>query len=213
MILLPAREKAEYYAIQDAQGNIVSDGVVEPHLFIHGKSTIAVMHAPDENEFLSQVNSVGVVSTPLPAMGEPVEAKKVYAWNGQNVIARQDHARTEHDPDTVPALFSVYRETYDGIEWIANESVLVGNQRTHNGSRYSVIQAHTTQAGWEPDVVPALWSLVVTDPVDEWPEWEQRTGGQELYQTGAQVTYDGSHWVSTADNNVWAPGVYGWVPE
>ena len=206
MILLPARPKAEYYAIHDEQGNIVSDGVVEPHLFIHGKSSITLMHDPDENVFLSKVNQVGVVSTPLPEMGQLVEAKKVYAWNGQNVIARQEHTRTEHDPDTVPALFSVYREAYDGIEWIANEPVLVGNQRKHNDIMYEVITAHTTE--FSPDLAPALWNVVTSG---EWPDWTQPLGAHDAYPKGAKVTHNQSKWISQYANNAWVPGVFGWL--
>ena len=30
------------------------------------------------------------------------------------------------------------------------------------------------------------------------------------YKKGDKVTHNGSTWVSTVDNNVWEPGVYGW---
>jgi len=42
------------------------------------------------------------------------------------------------------------------------------------------------------------------------PEWIQPTGAHDAYMKGAKVTYNGKTYVSTADNNVWAPGVYGW---
>lgn len=45
-------------------------------------------------------------------------------------------------------------------EWKAGESVKAGDLRTHGGAVYEVIQPHTTQAGWEPPVVPALWKKV-----------------------------------------------------
>ena len=31
------------------------------------------------------------------------------------------------------------------------------------------------------------------------------------WRTGDRVTYDGKTWESTIDNNVWQPGVYGWI--
>ena len=34
--------------------------------------------------------------------------------------------------------------------------------------------------------------------------------GANAYAKGAKVTHDGKRWVSTADTNTWAPGVYGW---
>lgn len=36
------------------------------------------------------------------------------------------------------------------------------------------------------------------------------TGAQDAYNKGDKVSHDGKHWVSDVDNNVWAPGVYGW---
>ena len=30
------------------------------------------------------------------------------------------------------------------------------------------------------------------------------------YSKGDKVTHNGKMWVSTIDNNVWEPGVYGW---
>lgn len=42
--------------------------------------------------------------------------------------------------------------------WKANEAVNVGDRRYYNDKWYRCIQAHTTQADWTPDIVPALWS-------------------------------------------------------
>jgi hypothetical protein len=43
---------------------------------------------------------------------------------------------------------------------VAGETVAIGDQRVFEGVTYEVIQAHTTQVGWEPPNVPALWSAV-----------------------------------------------------
>ena len=42
-------------------------------------------------------------------------------------------------------------------EWRPGMAVQVGQLLTHQGSTYRVRQAHTTQAGWEPPAVPALF--------------------------------------------------------
>lgn len=42
-------------------------------------------------------------------------------------------------------------------QWKPGIAVKVGEKYTHNGATYQVIQAHNTQAGWEPAGVPALW--------------------------------------------------------
>lgn len=84
-----------------------------------------------------------------------------------------------------------------------------GDRVQYNGTLYKCLQNHTAQADWTPDVSVSLW-VRVDDPSIEWPEWRQPTGAQDAYAKGAKVSHNGKHWVSTADNNVWEPGVYGW---
>lgn len=43
------------------------------------------------------------------------------------------------------------------VEWRPGIAVSVGQRVEHNGVTYIVRQAHTTQAGWEPPGVPALF--------------------------------------------------------
>ena len=75
------------------------------------------------------------------------------------------------------------------------------------GKLYRCEQAHTSQEGWEPPNVPALWTAV---SLDEWPEWVQPTGAQDAYMAGDKVTHNETHWISTVDANTWEPGVFGW---
>lgn len=48
-------------------------------------------------------------------------------------------------------------------------------------------------------------------PVEEWPAWEPWDHIRPLHKVGAKVTHKGRRWVSTASNNHWEPGVYGWT--
>ncbi|HEU0241116.1 MAG TPA: carbohydrate-binding protein [Micromonosporaceae bacterium] len=43
---------------------------------------------------------------------------------------------------------------------MANHAYAVGALVTYGGHTYRCIQAHTSQVGWEPPNVPALWQLV-----------------------------------------------------
>jgi chitinase len=43
--------------------------------------------------------------------------------------------------------------------WAANVAYKVGDLVTYGGKTYSCVQAHTSQLGWEPPNVPALWAL------------------------------------------------------
>lgn len=47
---------------------------------------------------------------------------------------------------------------------------------------------------------------------DDWPEFVQPTGAQDAYKTGDKITYNGKHYTSLIDANVWNPDAYpqGW---
>ena len=98
-------------------------------------------------------------------------------------------------------------------QWQKNVAYVPGNLRIDplNGCLYRCNpgKGHTSVEGWNPSLTPDLWTLV-GDPAAEWPQWSQPIGVHDAYQVGDRVSYQNAHWVSTAANNVWAPGVYGW---
>ena len=106
---------------------------------------------------------------------------------------------TDEQAETVTPLFPV---------WEPGVAYTVGSRRQYAEPLYRCVQAHTSQEGWEPPVVPALWARTSTE---EWPEWIQPTGAQDAYAAGDKVTHNGVHWISDVDANVWEPGVYGWT--
>lgn len=91
--------------------------------------------------------------------------------------------------------------------WSENISVSVNDRYQYKDKLYKCVQAHTTQADWTPDKTPALWVEV---SLDEFPEWKQPAGAHDAYAKGDKVKHNGKKWESTADANVWEPGVYGW---
>lgn len=95
--------------------------------------------------------------------------------------------------------------------WAPGVYVEAGARLEYGGKLYKCVQAHTTAAEWPPDSTPSLWTAVAKP--GEIPVWRQPTGAQDAYMTGDKVHYPEKNdpvWVSTVDNNTWAPGVYGW---
>lgn len=78
-----------------------------------------------------------------------------------------------------------------------------------DGVLYKCVQAHTSQDTWTPPIEPSLFAKVLIPDTDTIPEWEQ-PGSTNPYSKGDKVTHNGKTWISTADGNVWEPGVYGW---
>ena len=83
----------------------------------------------------------------------------------------------------------------------------------YDGALYRCAQAHTSQAGWMPDISRALWTPmgISADDPEAVPDWVQPTGSHDAYPKDSHVMHNGVEWVSNMDGNVWEPGVSGWT--
>lgn len=100
-------------------------------------------------------------------------------------------------------------------EWAAmkaysvDDIVKYGVNTDGEAQLYKVIQAHTSQEDWKPDVTTSLYKAIgFTD--NGTAIWTQPLGAIDAYMKGDVVSFEDRIWVSTIDNNVWQPGVYGW---
>ena len=73
-----------------------------------------------------------------------------------------------------------------------------------------MLQPHTSQADWLPENTPSLYARVLIPDPTVIPEWEQ-PDSTNPYMKGDKVTHNGKTWESMIDNNVWEPGIYGWI--
>lgn len=87
-------------------------------------------------------------------------------------------------------------------EWEPGMTLAVGDTVMHGGSMFVVIQAHTTQAGWEPGT--ATQSLFRRVQQEGSTEWQPDTD----YATGAECTYEGSTYTCLQGHTSQA----GWEP-
>lgn len=100
-------------------------------------------------------------------------------------------------------------------EWVVmkayavDEIVKYGVNADGETQLYKVIQAHTSQEDWKPDVTASLYKAIgFTD--DGVSIWTQPLGSHDAYAKGDVVSFEDQLWISTVDGNVWQPGVYGW---
>lgn len=100
-------------------------------------------------------------------------------------------------------------------EWQAGVSYEVGFKVQYGGVLYKILQAHTSQSDWTPDVAPSLFARVLPGQDDtDIGVWEQ-PDSTNPYMTGDKVHYptmDDPIYESVIDNNVWSPDAYpaGW---
>ena len=94
-------------------------------------------------------------------------------------------------------------------QWATGHAYAVDERLQYKNVLYRVVQAHTSQVDWTPDKTPALFVVV---SLDEWPEFVQPTGAHDAYKKGDKVTFEGKHYISLIDANVYSPAAYpaGW---
>lgn len=117
------------------------------------------------------------------------------------------------DPDTqtaeMMAVATVFPAYEIGKTYKAKDVFSYGENSVGDPQLYQVLQEHTSSDSWTPDTATSLYKAIgVTE--EGYPEWAQPLGASDSYSTGDIVVYDGILYVSIVDNNVWAPGVYGW---
>lgn len=101
-------------------------------------------------------------------------------------------------------------------EWVAmkayavDEIVKYGVNADGETQLYKVIQAHTSQEDWKPDVTASLYKAIDFTDDDGVSIWTQPLGSHDAYAKGDVVSFEDQLWISTVDGNVWQPGVYGW---
>lgn len=107
------------------------------------------------------------------------------------------------DEQAVKALL-IYRS------WSSDSvAYAVGDRCLYGGALYKCLQEHTSQETWAPTDAVSLWTKVLIPDPTVIPEWQQPESTNP-YMKGDKVMYQGKTWQSTVDNNVWAPGTYGW---
>ncbi len=95
-------------------------------------------------------------------------------------------------------------------EWDENLTCKAGTIVSEGGRLYRAIHdiAQVAQ-NTKPSETPSMWTPI-GDPSEEYPTWYQPIGAHDAYAVGDKVSHGGKQWISTVENNVWEPGVYGW---
>lgn len=159
----------------------------------------------------------------FPLWKENTEYVKDFRVRYNEVLYKvlQDHtSQSDWTPNTAVSLYvRVDDPTIEFPEWIqptgAHDAYPKDYKVSHNGKHWiSLIDANV----WEPsEEASTLWENIPIDeepdePVEEeYPEWVQPTA-ENPYMAGDKVTFEGEHYISLIDNNVWSPADYpaGW---
>lgn len=123
-----------------------------------------------------------------------------------------DYAGATLSEDNALVCVHLYRPWEVGTAYKQGEYLTYGTNSVGDPQLYKVVQAHTAQSDWTPDVTPALFTAIgLTD--DGYPVWSQPTGAHDAYNMGDVVEYNGTLYQSLINGNVYSPEVYpaGWT--
>lgn len=95
--------------------------------------------------------------------------------------------------------------------YAAGEYVTYGKNGVGDPQLYKVVQAHTSQIDWLPDMTASLYTPIGLDD-SGYPVWSAPTGAHDAYNIGDIVNYNGTLYKSLIDGNAYSPEAYpaGW---
>lgn len=127
---------------------------------------------------------------------EPYEDEILQAV--KRMLASSVEEMTDEDALAVAALFPTWASKI-------GEAVTAGERLWYNTKLYKVLQPHTVQDDWTPDVTPALFVEV---SVEEWPPIPEIITAEQAYMAGDKGTWKGQHYICQIDNTVHNPDQY-----
>lgn len=124
--------------------------------------------------------------------------------------ALQIFAQTLPDNEALEVA-TIYPPYKVGVAYKVNEMFTYGENGTGDPQLYRVVQEHTSQVDWTPDVTASLYNPIGLNE-EGYPVWSQPTGAHDAYNIGDIVDYNGTLYKSLIDGNVYSPESYpaGW---
>lgn len=182
--------------------------------------------ATSESAFNTQAAKINKISVAMRAWRADEDYKRgdirIDPNDGVPYWAIHDNGVTSgqvHQPSTSPTIWThchgTSPETARPFLVESYNPYMTGHYCIENGTVYKCKQDNMV---YSPSVLPSAWEkagAAETQPSEETPETEipewVMPASDKPYGKGAIVKHLGKVWENTIDNNVWEPGVYGWV--
>jgi hypothetical protein len=163
-----------------------------------------------ENGVLTGIRKNSIVledTEPMTGFDNPVELQEYVKVRKIPTLVYRD---IEGDPEAAAQQYADYYANLEAVVEPWEQGKVFKKHQAHpisyGGKLYEVIQGHTTQSDWTPDIVPALFSEIQKPAGDGYPEWAQPTHAENSYAVGDRVTWAGKNWESTIPANTTEPG-------
>lgn len=105
----------------------------------------------------------------------------------------------------------IFDEWQPGVTYAVDDLVTYGTNSVGDPQLYKVVQVHTSQSDWTPDISASLFTAIGLDE-SGYPVWSQPTGAHDAYNVGDIVNYNNILYKSLIDGNTYSPETYpaGW---
>ena len=140
----------------------------------------------------------------------PEHTPQYYPSEGEQVSALNKLLKSDVvalDDESAQYVASLFPAWADALK--KGDRLNVGERYYFDEKLWKVLQTHTAQEDWRPDLAPSLFVRVF---VEEWPEWVRPISAETAYNIGDKVTFEGQHYISAINGNSWSPTEYpaGW---
>lgn len=152
---------------------------------------------PTEEMLLEQGWQIYIPPEPPVIEPQPMTEPNIYDVMEavKRVLSTETETLSDEDALAVAALYPTWASK-------VGEQVNVGERYWYDGKLYKVIQQHTIQSDWTPDVSTSLFAVV---SIEEWPEIVVPIPSTNPYMIGDKCTFNGQHYICQLDNCVWTP--------
>lgn len=181
------------------------DGSVIEEFNDYGR-LFSVKHIISENTFKVEFSRVSETDRKLSEMENTLDGISEQINNSADVtsIVFAALAQNETLDDT-----TISEHTDIFPKWDENWTGKKGSILFDNGRLYRLIHDIGKGQNVKPSDNPSIWTPI-GNPNNDFNEWSQPLGAHDAYSKNDKVSHNNKKWISTVDNNVWEPGVYGW---
>lgn len=115
---------------------------------------------------------------------------------------------TEEQALEIATIYPTYEV---GKAYSVGDYFTYGENSVGDPQLYKVVQAHTSQEDWKPDISSSLYTAVGINDKG-YVEWSKPSGAHDAYNKGDIVDYKGTLYKSLIDGNIYSPEEYsaGW---
>lgn len=155
----PAEMTEEKYALNEQLREEARNARLAPYKALRRKMDAGLRFAVTSDAVSDEELLTMSAATMAWKPGMSLIAGDMVMHEGSMFIAIQAHTtQTGWEPGTATqALFRRVKQEGD-TAWQPDTDYAAGEEVTYDGIAYTCVQAHTSQAGWEPPNVPALWA-------------------------------------------------------